>query len=349
MHGPVDDAGPGQQVLGSPDGGDEHLHPIKGLDYELLNKTRLLVARKRSSITGEDTQGANNKQSACDRPTFHQSSLARSIVSALAAMNRSSHHPVQLENNSFVFSMRGIEKFEVPVLRTSAGRGAQSEGTRRESMTHSLPQSITREVCNILQNTSVSLDVDNRLDTERKETHESAVIAQESVDGREEEEDIFGDAGTDYVPERKTVKIERQAKSTYFSGIANDGERDTTPTNFSAAGLVASAHKRGKSTSIGPASIINDGYDECYPSYFDTGGDLEDSDDEGIQRHDEAKKDVELSRDKKRDRIKEKAKLDHELTSIQKMFDEKGYEHSAAFQKKTKKDNTATMRKKRRI
>ena len=350
MHGPVDDAGPGQEVLGSPDGGDEHLHRIKGLDYELLNKARLLVAHKRSNIAGEDTQGDNNKQSACDRPTFHQSSLARSIVSALAAMDRSSHHPVQVENTSFVFSMRGIEKFEVPVLRTSAGRDAPSEGTWRESVTHSLPQSITREVCNILQNTSIRLDVDNRLDTERKETHESVVIAQENVDGREEEEDIFGDAGTDYVPERKTAKIESQAKSTYFSGIVNDGERDTTPSYyFSAAEIVASAHKRGKSTSNGPATIINDGYDECYPSYFDTGGDLEDSDDEGIQRHGEAKKDVELSRDKKKNRIKEKAKLDHELTSIQKMFDEKGYEHSAAFQKKTKKDNTATMRKKRRI
>lgn len=360
MNGPVDDAGYGagavHEVLGSPDGDDEQLHPIKGLDYELLTKARLLVAQKKANITGKDTQEAKNKPSTSTRPSFHQSSLARSIVSALAAMDRSSHHPVQMDNTSFIFSMHDMEKYEVPVVRTRAGRGAQSEGTQNVSLIHSLPQKITSEVCNILQNTSVSRDGGTGLDATRKESHEPAVIGQQNVEGREEEEDIFGDAGTDYVPERKThAKAGNQSKRAYFSGSAQDSAHDTKPSSFSAAAeivaTVSNAHERGKLTSIASASGANDGYDEFYPAYFDTGGDLEDSDDEGLERDYETKKDVELSRDKKKERIKEKAKLDHELTSIKKIFDEKGYEHSAAFQKKTMKDQSlnAIMRKKRRI
>ncbi|KAL4452787.1 hypothetical protein ABPG75_008449 [Micractinium tetrahymenae] len=236
-----------------------------------------------------------------------------------------------------------------------------------------------------------------------------------------EDDDIFGDAGTEYEP---TIKDEKrkaaaaaaadgggQRRGGYFGGGEDDLHADLPPlpaddapppppppedgelvgpaagparppAGFDAAAayggypeadayqqpaaeeavaaLVRAEKQKEKKRAADLLRGDDDAYAECYPSYYDYGTNLADSDDEGgrgteqqqqaLTRRDFASEadweEYQASgmaprqaegrakvRQQQKDSSKEKNKLASQLGKIQKIMEEKGYDHASAFAK----------------
>ena len=167
---------------------------------------------------------------------------------------------------------------------------------------------------------------------------------QATITPVDEDEDIFGDAGVDYVPTRRGECQEEKEAShqNYFDvGFATTSEKGTQagPAGAQVLGVDLETIEQDqekmkmqyeaeeKKKRLAKLQQDDDGYAECYPSYYNAAGIMDDSDEEEGSLPDgtDAKKGM------IKEAAKDKAKLDHELTQIQKVLAEKGYEHSSAF------------------
>lgn len=184
----------------------------------------------------------------------------------------------------------------------------------------------------------------------------------------DDDEDIFGDAGRDYVVERRTANaegpIEHPAKRAYFEDGEELGAEGVGPLSGPAPGVLplegaypdtdaafadvearAAQEKRTardrekRRLEMLAAQDADDGYAECYPSYFDAAGTIYDSEDEDAagRKNDEGAQEGDARtaarRESAKQAMKEKSKLDTELNQIHKVFEEKGFKDHGAFGK----------------
>lgn len=164
--------------------------------------------------------------------------------------------------------------------------------------------------------------------------------------GDSDEDDIFGDAGTDYVPTAKKEPDASAAKpSTYFS--------ESTVPSIAGGGNMSEDEDDGKNTGVGIAdegrrggpfrakrmAVQSDGYDECYPDYdgVDVASDVDEEPEEQTPA-------VMTKKARKMADKKEQARLEGELSSIQKIFEDKAWKGLG-----DKPPQNAMPKKKRRI
>lgn len=376
-------------------GGDiDHTHLVKGLDFALLSKVR-------SKQTQQEQQGGG-------QPVAFTGPLGRAVYNVLF---RSQQHQAVHEDISerflprrtaFVFDIeeQGMKDvFEVPttllrakedcpappkVLEASSDAlvldrlgkimayMAMGSGGSKQKLKKELKQELLAEagfIQPMLSKTrSDVVGIEEKRDTIKQ--------VAKPVD---EEEDIFADAGTDYVAERKKKNykedIEEEWKTKnkaeeikkrvkYFGAddpsALEGGELPSIaqPMQGSTADVDEPGEKKKEKSrearhremlaSVG--AVEDDGYAECYPSYYDAAGavyDSEDDDGTGIAKakdNDEERegreekegknfKDKGLAARKEAARLamKEKQREEAELNKLQKVFEEKGYGNAGAF------------------
>lgn len=362
-------------------GGDlEHTHLVKGLDYALLSQARAERGKKKMGI-GEknvikEEKLAVRQTVARDEHTDRRldgparSKIGQAVISALKQLvhrGQYNHHTskkIATKRTGFLYTMKDEDsKFEIPIMRmraeedcSTATDGAQNCG---------LPPHIVQEISRIMEYTmGASKDIPRRKPIEQ--TAGSGLISQDHADlhqpdksnqtkPADEDDDIFADAGTDYVPERKSksegkVDVPKSGKGTRYFDVEDVVHRkrsSESPQGIRVLGIdlgnVAAARddllkKEEEEERIRRLASLhageNDGYDECYPGFVGSAGMLEDSDDgEDALEPDKGDNGVQKRKQNAHESVKEKAKLESQLHNIKKIFEEKGYEHTTAFAK----------------
>lgn len=337
---------------------------VKGLDYSLLAKAR--EERTKSMLE----QQQRNKPEDAPGPVVEEqtakprANLAKSIELILKQIKNKPGKSKERMSNlikgirdgkmSYVYKMNDAEAYEMPTIKMKAGKSIDVKSKNTDKNMTSLPASLIDEISNIMQYTLHGGSAPREASKLASTDVTPSVTAHEKDKEDSEEEDIFGDAGTDYVPEKVVHKAEdSKNKASYFEWNEPKVTDDLIPhdTVDVVKAVQEKIMKKDKRTKLQEQI---DGYDECYPGYVDSGALLDDSDDEGKPgADDETKVKISKKQELRRDQAKEKAKIEHELSSIKKIFDEKGYEHNAAFQKKGRAKSAAAepgvMKKKRRI
>lgn len=362
-------------------GDEEHTHLVRGLDYALLSKVRA----EREQRQREEEKERRRSEDAVMKtdPTVARkdvsghSAVGRSVLQALGQISRevvgSTVETFLPRRTGFSYLMSSTDKFEIPTVRMRALEHAPRTPAYAENTL--LPKEVVDEIVSIMQYAKVGgrksrikepatraakqehIQLDGAPEEEEKETR-----GQQK--DNEEDEDIFGDAGTDYVPEKREEgkKPSSKAVGSYFldtpHGGARAGDRidgapveEKSPTTGELLSEEWKIHRQGR---MPRRQQEIDGYEECYP--FEGGGIMDESDDEEGQ----VKPGKEAPQpDKRKESMREKAKLDQELSRIQKIFDDKGYEHGAAFGGTSSKKDTShpkdddpfepILKKKRRI
>lgn len=370
-------------------GDEEHTHLVRGLDYALLSKVRA-EREQRQREERIKTEDAVTRQappvprkSTWEESVSHgHSALGRSILQALGQITRerggSSVDTFLPRRTGFTFSMIPTDKFEMPTVRMRALEDAQRTPACAENA--SLPKEVVDEIVSIMQYAQVGGAKSRRKESvnpvrEQKQAHLDRVPAKEEKEEKEKEEkdddddeDIFGDAGTDYVPEKRNEakKTSGKAAGSYFS----DTPHGETRTGDGTTGALVAEKATGAHRDSPPEQwnidkqrmsrrqLEIDGYEECYP--FEGGGIMDESDDEeGQVKPQKEAPQPDKRKELMREQAREKAKLDQELSRIQKIFDDKGYEHRSAFGGTSSKKDTGhpkadesfepILKKKRRI
>ena len=306
--------------------------------------------------------------------------LARAIEAALLEVTKEApaHLGASLASTSYVYVTES-DKYEVPVIRKRASNGmaetTSEEADRAAAARRRLPKAVIGEICSIMrycgENTggkkvNGANGVDGGMGGANVEDGEerlpdgalASAIAKprvpplQTLHGDEktsssDEEDIFGDAGTDYVPTaNKEPDVSVAKSSTYFSESAavalmagGKVSEDENREEVSGHGT-ADEEKRGGSLRAKRIAMQSDGYDECYPGY-DSGVEMaSDVDDEP----EEQAPAVMTKKAKKMAKKKEQARLEGEMNSIQKIFEAKSWK---GFEDKPPQN--AVPKKKRRI
>lgn len=336
---------------------------VKGLDYSLLAKAREERAKAKLDKQEQQQQQQPAPSTVRQHKPKSRSSIAKSIDVVLMQMadksksakerltNQTSSIPLRQGRISYVYKMDSNDKYEIPTIKMKASTNRESED--QKALT-SLSHSLLEEISNIMQYTVRGGSEGTTKPSSRGKVsvEDTLMKNNNSIDQDEEEEDIFGDAGTDYVPEKvvdhKTDNSINKVTSLFEDKNALENAHEGVHVYD-----VSQEHMITKKK-LAKIQEQTDGYDECYPGYFDSGAMLDDSDEDGkALADDEEKEKISKKQGMRREQAKEKAKLEHKLTSIQKIFDEKGYQHDDAFQKKARgkhsRGEPAVLKKKRRI
>ncbi|KAK2077856.1 hypothetical protein QBZ16_003724 [Prototheca wickerhamii] len=166
----------------------------------------------------------------------------------------------------------------------------------------------------------------------------SAPVPETAVEqaGSDEDEDIFGDAGDDYKPERRGP---------------------TAPAAPSAAAPPKRDYFGSQRGIVDLLPPLPPGSDDGY-GFYDVLGGFADSDDEGgadptLGTEDKKDQPRKAQMQRQREEAKERGKLEAELGKIRNLMEEKGHSHASAFEKRArqraKPDQAAGLQKKRRI
>ena len=345
---------------------------VKGLDYSLLAKAR----EERAKAKMEKQQQQQQQTPLPSTVRHHEpnltlksrSSIAKSIDMVLMQIadkrksanerlnNQTSSIPLRQGRISYVYKMDSNDKYEIPTIKMKASTNRESED--QKALT-SLSHSLLEEISNIMQYTVRGGPEGTTKPSSRSKVSVADTLVktnnsvnQDEEEEEEEEEDIFGDAGTDYVPEKVVNKTDNSIQR--VTSLFEDKDTQEDAHKGVHVHGVSQEQMNTKKKLIAKIQEQTDGYDECYPGYFDSGAMLDDSDEDGrAPADDEEKEKISKKQGMRREQAKEKAKLEHELTSIQKIFDEKGYQHDDAFQKKARgkqsRGEPAVLKKKRRI
>ena len=398
-------------------GGDtEHTHLVKGLDYALLSKVRSEQHQEEQREKGEDGVG----EGVPNKVTF-AGPVGRALYNIVFGRQRHLMRADVAERflprrTAFIFHMESKDPFEVP---TTLHRAKEDCPVPPKIIEASADASVLDRLAKIMAYMSVGSGGKKKIKKERKQellaeaglapslppTKSSLndVGQAEVADGPskpvDEDEDIFADAGTDYVVERRketgpqaeepqqgpSLLGSTATKRSYFGNEAQpalDNNDDLRPIAQPIVGPSAPGQgiegypevddaypdtdaafeeaekkreeraKKEKQREARHRDMLqsvadgDDGYAECYPSYYDTAGmiyDSEDDDGTGV-----AKKKVEeetaAAQDAKKEAIKQavkdKARQEAELAKVQKVFEEKGYGNAQAFNEKPKGNGT---------
>jgi hypothetical protein len=382
-------------------GGDvDHTHLVKGLDFALLSKIR--------SEQTDQQGGKGAAQSAGQPPASFVGPLGRAVYNILfkSQQNQAVQEDVSERflprRTAFVFNIeeQGMKDvFEVPTTLLRAKEDCPPPPKVLEASSDAVVLDRLGKIMAYMAMGSGGGGSKTKLKKERKQEllieagfiqpvlpkkrsdsvgkEEEEAIKQQVAKPVDDEEDIFADAGTDYVAERRTkkddteemeegeAKDETKKRGKYFG--ANAGTEleagDLPPIAQPMPGSVAEvdeaeerrnakakeARHREMLASVG--AVEDDGYAECYPSYYDAAGAVYDSeDDDGtgmakVKAADDAEegdggddngkssKDKAFAARKEAARLamKEKQKEEEELNKLQKVFEEKGYGNAGAF------------------
>ncbi len=358
-------------------GDEEHTHLVKGLDYALLSKVRAereqkkrLEEEQRRNALEQEKDGKRDQLNFKREPqqTAENTAAGLALRAALKEISQQSQNQINdvflSKKTVFVYALRTDDKFEMPTMRMRAKD--ISRGDHESARFTNLRSEILDVISNAVDNESRSQGPD--ITGRASRGTEQPKVEDEQVLPVDEDEDIFEDAGKDYIPE-KTIDRDttnNKTKKAYFEekeSEAVEGKPDK------GAGATLSALNRADTARVN--QIVqqdkarvqekrkkflqqqeDEEYAECYPSYFNAAGAVEDSDDEGAVAEEGA------SKGKITKETKEGLKIDHELNRIQKIFEDKGYEHSQAFGAGKKpvertgdesEGAAAVMKKKRRI
>ena len=352
------------------DGLDTEEEPfVKGLDYSLLEKARKEREMVKKQKEKEDQQQKEKVHAAApsekkERTSKPFSTLAKNIEMVLMELaerkkpveERMGTHTTAFSHGriSYVYNTDGDDMYEIPKMKMRAATNRHGSKNTKNAIS-SLPQSLLEEISNVMQYTvHGSRSVQRPAAVQQRASPKATVEnKKEKEEEEEEEEDIFGDVGTDYVPEKMVDKPEDKRVTSYFEHDTSHEADKNDRTDLDVARLVQEQIIKKDTLKNNVLQEQTDGYDECYPGYFDTGAMLDDSDEDG-RADEEVKPKISKKQELKREQAKEKAKIEHELTNIQKIFDDKGYEHTAAFHKKGRTkhhsgDEPVVGKKKRRI
>jgi len=386
-------------------GGDvDHTHLVKGLDFALLSKVR-------SEQTQQERQGGGFfGDGARQQPVSFSGPLGRAVYNILfkSQQNKAVHEDISERflprRTAFVFNIeeQGMKDiFEVPTTLLRAKEDCPAPPKVLESSSDALV--LDRLVKIMTYMAMGSSGSKQKLKKEQKQEllaeagfiqpilpkKEKSVIDREETKDNlqqvlkpvDEEEDIFADAGTDYVVERKkkddnediekkdktkaeaeeTSKRVKYFESDTFAAIEGGELPPIAQPMQGSMAIVDEAGEKRKAkakearhremlASVG--AVEDDGYAECYPSYYDAAGavyDSEDDDGTGLakakagddaeeQEGGEGKggknvKDKGFAARKEAARlaIREKQKEEAQLDKLQKVFEEKGYGNAGAF------------------
>ena len=360
---------------------------MKGLDFSLVAKARALQGG--TSQGGTSRGGREQRQGDAVRPekatdasraspsgkSNRGRQLARAIEAALLEVTKEAPSLVRasLASTSYVYVTES-DKYEVPVIRKRAWDGATEasaeEAGRAAAARGRLPKAVLGEICAIMRYCGGSKDgkgvyggagkfgggqdrpPDGALASASGKPQVGPLQTIQEQDGDNsgsDEEDIFGDAGTDYVPTAKKGPDASAAKpSTYFSesaavpstvggvDVSEDGGRG----NDTGDGI-ADEERRGGSLRAERVAMQSDGYDECYPGY-DGGVDMASDVDEEPEEQAPV---VMTKRARKVANRKEQLRLEGEMNSIQKVFEQKSWKGLG----EPPQNAAAVPKKKRRI
>jgi RED-like protein N-terminal region len=395
-------------------GGDlSHTHLVKGLDFALLSKIRSEQTQQEHQQGGLGDEGAAQQQ----QPVSFSGPMGRAVYNILfrSQQNQAVQEDVAERflprRTAFVFNVndQGIRDiFEVPTTLLRAKEDCPAPPKVLEASSDAV---VLERLGKIMAYMAMgSGGSKNKLKKERKQEllveagfiqpilpkknsdlvkeEEDAEVKGKITKPLDEEEDIFADAGTDYVAERRTKKDDEEIEEgaatkakrvKYFGSDAptalesGDMPPIAQPKSTTTGVVIDQAEERRKAkekeardremlASVG--AVEDDGYAECYPSYYDAAGDVYDSeDDDGtgmakVKTGDDAEegdgeedgkgggksvKDRGLAARKEAARLamKEKQKQDAELNKLQKVFEEKGYGNAGAFGAKSGEEKAA--------
>lgn len=312
--------------------------------------------------------------------------LAQAIEAALLEVTKEAQSQLRasLASTSYVYVAES-DKYEVPVIRKRALNGVMEvspeEAGRAAAGRRRLPEAVMGEICAIMRycggskggkrvsgGTGTIEDgrerrPDGALSSAGGKPQVAPLQTMHEEDGDRggksgdnsgsDEEDIFGDAGTDYVPEAKKKPDVSAAKpSTYFSesaAVPSPAGRDDIDEDMgrgtNAEDGIAGEEKRSGSLRAERMVMQSDGYDECYPGY-DGGVDVASDVDE------EPEEQAPVVMTKKARKIanrKEQARLEDEMNSIQKVFEQKSWTGFEDNREGRQPPKNAVPKKKRRI
>lgn len=394
-------------------GGDlEHTHLVKGLDYAFLSKIR--AEQDDTALEGHTMADNENASAAAllpvrDAQITFVTPTGRAIYNAMFPTTHASSTTTK-ENflpkrMAFIYNTASMtanaitdeSSFEVP---TTLYRAKEDCPRPPELMTLGVDHGVLQRLSNImaylmvdtpggkkkikkketLQDTSSPPSTKTDKIGTDKPAGDAAMATQEDAKPADNEEDIFGDVGTEYVPERKKASTQRPREgdttSSYFkdtrmntdTGIAVAREEQHDEESLPKAGQWEELQKKeqamleekklAQERAAKRLQMLqesnDDGYAECYPEYVDVAGAVDDSEDD-----DKKKGGTEDARDSAAGGSghKEAAKQQRELTKIKKIFQEKGYskKHGDAFKATETKpasgsnNETIPKTKKRRI
>ena len=301
--------------------------------------------------------------------------LARAIEAALLEVTKDgkvSSRKASVASTSYVY--RQADAYEIPVIRKRGGLGRDGEdegdvesGAERAER-KPLPNAVVNEICTIMRYCG-----GGGIGGRKKKPVDEEVAAQDTVDEdmntgmgpnvsdarqqqqeQEDSDDIFGDAGTDYVAtatkEEGTggtagASMPNGKPATYFSGTATDARATDGDQREEAALPPVSAS--GPGDVVVPTEVqrrmmqsSNDYYDDYYGG-VDGASDVEEEPEEDKAPAALSKKARKLASKK------EQRRLDREMDGIQKIFDDKGLKHFD--EAPQEKKQIAGPKKKRRI
>lgn len=362
--------------------GEDHLE-MKGLDFALLRAER----ERKASLVGAVGKGQSAEAQLTDRRVVserragppsakatnnHGRRLAQAIEAALLEVTKekSGNRRASLASTSYMYDVDGLN--DIPVIRkkgsaVEAMDAAEAEADMAER--RPLPKAVVDEICTIMRYcvgsskseakgrvTSAAAAGDQQWAKVENELlgNSGGGGVHDDEENEESEDDIFGDAGTDYVATATKEADERVLKAknptTYFgTGIGlgssdqdenedeNEDENKETKAATGAVGVApdgdvmlrAMARRR---------QIQTEDYD-YYGTYDDVASDVDEDSEEKAPA-------VVTKKARKIANKKEQARLDREMDSIQRIFDDKGLRH---FSEKGGKPTHAAPKKKRRI
>lgn len=358
-------------------GGDlGHTHLVKGLDYALLDRIRQEQQRKDALKSqqaeastpglqqGEDGQG----QSLLKRQQRFSTPLAKSLYQYFDK-TRSSHVSRRSERFNprrcaFIYDLVLEEKEHVPKTVVRAlGDYASTLRDIKVSNEAEIIQQLTKvlsylknggskkikkggmpEVSNYYEMKLRPPQTDDVARDQKEKKREGNVAEKEKKQDSEEEEedseeDIFADAGTDYVVERREDRNAgvRKAVGPFFEDRSSDKQDASKAQTIEMQSRLESESKKGQTakTQARVQPNIDDGYAECYPAYYEAAEDIYDSEEDDKARKPATNLEgkAEQKRNAAREAAKEQSKRDAELAKIKNIFTEKGYGNEKAFEK----------------
>lgn len=370
-------------------GGDlGHTHLVKGLDYALLDRIRQEQQRREAAKVPnlerveEGTKGLqpgkdDHRQGPSQQHRF-SSPLAK-LLYEYFDVGRASHasnaERFKPRRYAFIYDLGLEEKDHVPKTLV---RAMGDYTSAREDINVGNESEIIEQLTKVISYLKSSGGKKHRkgemqekarpdigpppsqTDTVRRESN--GMKKQEE----EDEEDIFADAGTDYVAERRAGQTLKSEGGPYFE---QQGAKDThgatevqieTQRNVGITSKkeVQAVGKGETSTAQLRARIetsVDDGYAECYPAYYEGAEDIYDSDHEDHKPALNSESKAEQKRNTARETAKEQSKRDAELAKIKNIFEQKGYGNEKAFEKskrvgrETQNSSMSMPSKKKRI
>ena len=347
-------------------GGDvEHTHLVRGLDYALLNRMRsdqqpADVASRDGAAGGN---GVSSDRQALAPPSF-RAPMAR-VIYRFAVEGKSQAVARDSERFlprrcAFVYDVsHGSDPAELP---TTLLRAKEDCPALLSTIDGSSNAAILDRMAKIMAYISGGKKRGKKRDlglvSEQPQANLPAALlhttepeAPKPGVPEDSDEDIFGDAGRDYVAERRKPGAPQGPSSqidvrrAVFGDLAKAEPGTTLPRApevkiSTSAAKDESCHEELAAKELRRKAIVSatedDGYAECYPSYNEMAGavyDSEDDDGRGIAKPipaEEAKAKL-GKREAAKEAAKAKGKQASELAKLQQIFEEKGYGNAKAF------------------